>query len=82
MFTVCDNAAGEVCPVWPGRPMTAHWGVLDPAAAEGTEAERRRAFADAHRMLNDRIEKFLKLLPDLLDAPTLQRRLGEIGYLD
>ena len=82
VFTVCDNAAGEVCPVWPGRPMTAHWGVLDPAAAEGTEAERRRAFADAHRMLNDRIEKFLKLLPDLLDAPTLQRRLGEIGYLD
>ncbi len=82
VFTVCDNAAGEVCPVWPGRPMTAHWGVLDPAAAEGTEAERRRAFAAAHRMLTDRIEKFLKLLPDLLDAPTLQRRLGEIGYLD
>ena len=61
VFTVCDNAANEVCPVWPGQPMTAHWGMPDPAAAEGTEAERSFAFADAYRMLSNRISIFASL---------------------
>lgn len=79
VFTVCDNAAGEVCPVWPGQPMTAHWGVPDPAAAEGTEAERRLAFADTMRMLTRRISIFVNLPIDSLDRLTLQKRLEEIG---
>jgi len=79
VFTVCDNAAHEVCPVWPGQPMTAHWGVPDPAAAEGTDAERRYAFADAFRMLNNRISVFVSLPIRSLDKLTLQRRLEEIG---
>ena len=61
VFTVCDNAANEVCPIWPGQPMTAHWGIPDPAAVEGTEAERRLAFADAYRMLSNRISIFASL---------------------
>ena len=79
VFTVCDNAANEVCPVWPGQPMTAHWGVPDPAAAEGTEAERHLAFADAYRMLNNRISIFVSLPLRSLDRLSLQRRLDEIG---
>ncbi len=79
VFTVCDNTAGEVCPVWPGHPMTVHWGMPDPALAEGNEAERRRAFADAHRMLTGRIDEFVKLPLDSLDGPTPKRRLDEIG---
>lgn len=79
VFTVCDNAAAEVCPVWPGQPMTAHWGVPDPAAAEGTEAERRFAFADTYRMLNNRISIFVNLPMRSLDRLSLQRRLDEIG---
>ena len=79
VFTVCDNAANEVCPIWPGQPMTAHWGVPDPAAAEGTDAERHLAFADAYRMLTNRISVFASLPLRSLDRLTLQRRLHEIG---
>ncbi|SMH35795.1 arsenate reductase ArsC [Mesorhizobium australicum] len=79
VFTVCDNAANEACPVWPGQPMTAHWGVPDPAAVEGTEAEKHLAFADAYRMLNNRISLFVSLPLKSLDRLTLQGRLREIG---
>jgi arsenate reductase (thioredoxin) len=79
VFTVCDNAAGEVCPVWPGQPMTAHWGLPDPAAAEGNEAERRLAFADAMRMLHNRISVFVSLPIASLDKLSLQSRLHAIG---
>jgi arsenate reductase len=79
VFTVCDNAANEVCPIWPGQPMTAHWGVPDPAAAEGGDAERHLAFADAYRMLSNRISVFASLPLGSLDRLTLQRQLREIG---
>ena len=79
VFTVCDAAAGEVCPVWPGQPMTAHWGIPDPAAATGNEAERRLAFADAYRMLANRIGIFVSLPMEALDRLTLQKRLDDIG---
>lgn len=79
VFTVCDNAANEICPLWPGQPMTAHWGVPDPAAAEGSEAERRLAFAEAYRMLNNRIGIFVSLPMASLDKLSLQHRLDEIG---
>lgn len=79
IFTVCDNAAGEVCPVWPGRPMSAHWGVPDPAAVEGTEEQQRKAFTDAALTLRRRIELFLSLPLQRLDAMSLQRELRNIG---
>ena len=79
VFTVCDQAAGEVCPVWPGNPITAHWGVPDPAAVEGTADERRRAFREAHRQLEARIKLFVALPIDKLDRMALQRRADEIG---
>jgi arsenate reductase len=79
VFTVCDNAAGEVCPVWPGQPMTAHWGLPDPAAAEGNEAERRLAFAETMRMLHNRLGIFVNLPLASLDKLSLQRRLHAIG---
>lgn len=79
VFTVCDNAAGEACPLWPGQPMTAHWGLPDPAAAEGSEAERRLAFADTLRMLRNRIGAFVNLPIKSLDKLSLQNRLREIG---
>lgn len=79
VFTVCGNAAEEVCPVWPGQPMTAHWGVPDPAAVEGSEAERRVAFSEAFRMLFNRIGVFVNLPIASLDKLTLQRRLSDIG---
>jgi arsenate reductase (thioredoxin) len=79
VFTVCDSAAGEACPVWPGRPMTAHWGIPDPAAAEGTEAERRLVFSQAWRMLSNRISVFTSLPLATIDRMALQRRLQEIG---
>jgi protein-tyrosine-phosphatase len=82
VFTVCDNAAGEVCPVWPGQPMTAHWGIPDPAAATGADAEVALAFAETHRMLNNRISIFVSLPIDRLDALSLQRRLDAIGRTD
>ena len=79
VFTVCDNAANEMCPIWPGQPMTANWGLPDPAAAEGSDAERHLAFADAYRMLTNRISVFTSLPLRSLDRLTLQRRLQEIG---
>jgi len=80
VFTVCDQAAGEVCPIWPGQPMTAHWGLPDPARAEGNEAEKRLAFADTLRMLNQRIGIFVNLPLASLSRMSLQRRLDEIGH--
>ena len=79
VFTVCDTAASEVCPVWPGQPMTAHWGVPDPAAATGTEAEIRYAFADTYRMLNSRISIFVNLPLASLDSLALKKELDRIG---
>jgi protein-tyrosine-phosphatase len=79
VFTVCDNAAGEACPYWPGQPMTAHWGVPDPAAATGNEAQIRLAFADTFRMLSNRIALFVSLPLRSLDKLTLQRQLDSIG---
>jgi len=79
VFTVCDNAAGEVCPIWPGQPMSAHWGIPDPSAAEGTEAEVALAFAEAYRQLNSRITLFCALPMASIDRLSLQRRLDEIG---
>lgn len=79
VITVCDNAAEEVCPVWPGQPMTAHWGVPDPAAVVGNEALKRLAFADTYRMLNQRISIFVNLPLASLDKISLQRRLDDIG---
>jgi arsenate reductase (thioredoxin) len=79
VFTVCDNAAGEACPVWPGQPMTAHWGVPDPAEATGSEAEVAVAFKDAYRMLHQRIGIFVALPIGGLDKLSLQSKLREIG---
>jgi arsenate reductase (thioredoxin) len=81
VFTVCDNAAGETCPVWPGQPMTAHWGIPDPAAATGSPAEIALAFADAFRMLSQRIDVFAALPIRALDQLTLQARLRDIGRM-
>ncbi len=81
VFTVCDNAANETCPVWPGQPMTAHWGVPDPAAAAGNAAEVRLAFADALRMLTNRINIFVSLPLRSLDELSLQNRLRAIGRM-
>ena len=78
-FTLCDDAAAEPCSVWPGQPMTAHWGLPDPAAATGNEAEVRLAFADAFRMLNNRISIFVSLPLRSLDTLTLQKQLDSIG---
>ena len=79
VFTVCDQAAGEICPVWPGNPVTAHWGVPDPAAAQGTEAERRRAFREAYLMLENRIKLFTSLRLEALDRLAIKRKVDEIG---
>jgi arsenate reductase (thioredoxin) len=79
VFTVCDNAANETCPYWPGQPMTAHWGIPDPAAATGTDAEIAFAFADAFRMLSNRIALFVSLPIRSLDALTLKQQLDAIG---
>jgi len=79
VITVCDQAAGEPCPFWPGQPMTAHWGMPDPAAIEGTEDEKRRAFSDTANMLRRRIELLASLPLDKLDRLSLQNRLREIG---
>jgi arsenate reductase len=81
-FTVCDNAAGETCPVWPGQPMTAHWGVPDPAEAKGSPAEIALAFKDAYRMLHQRIGIFTALPIRSLDQLSLQQRLKEIGRME
>jgi arsenate reductase len=79
IFTVCDNAAGEACPIWPGKPTTAHWGIADPAAVQGSAAEIALAFMDAYRMLSRRIELFVALPFDKLDTMTIQSRLRDIG---
>ena len=79
VFTVCDQAAGEVCPVWPGNPITAHWGVPDPAAVVGTEAQRRRAFREAHVMLENRIKLLLALPIEKLDRMAVKRNVVDIG---
>jgi arsenate reductase len=81
VFTVCDNAAGEVCPVWPGQPLTAHWGVADPAAVGGPDTEKWLAFRSAFRALENRIRIFINLPIASLDRLSLQRRLDEIGRL-
>ena len=79
VFTVCDNAASEVCPIWPGQPMSAHWGVADPAAVTGTEAQIGAAFAETYRMLQNRITVFTALPITSLDKLSLQKRLNDIG---
>ena len=79
VFTVCDQAAGETCPVWPGQPMTAHWGIKDPAAVEGDDEIKRKAFFRAFSELTTRISLFLSLPMEKLDRLTLQKRLDEIG---
>jgi arsenate reductase len=79
VFTVCDNAANEVCPIWPGQPMTAHWGIPDPAAIEGSAAEQHAAFFDAYRMLANRIGLFVNLPFASLDRLSLQSKLTQIG---
>jgi arsenate reductase len=79
VFTVCDKAAGEVCPVWPGQPTTAHWGMADPAAVTGTDEQRRKAFIDAAMLLKRRIELMLALPMDSLDELSLQKSVRDIG---
>lgn len=79
VFTVCDQAAAEACPFWPGQPTTAHWGLPDPAAVEGGEAQKRVAFADTYRMLRNRISAFVSLPLGSIDRLALKRRLDEIG---
>jgi protein-tyrosine-phosphatase len=79
VFTVCGDAAGESCPVWPGQPMSAHWGLPDPAAVEGAEAVKRAAFAETYRMLHQRISIFINLPLASLDKLTLKKRLDDIG---
>ena len=81
VFTVCDSAAGESCPVWPGQPMTAHWGIEDPAAVDGTPIERERAFTDAFKFMRNRITAFTSLPLKSLDAMSLSHKLREIGHL-
>ena len=81
VFTVCDNAAGEVCPIWPGHPMTAHWGIEDPAAVEGSDADKRRAFSKAFAEMNRRISLFTSLPLPKLDALAIKRELDQIGRL-
>jgi arsenate reductase len=82
VFTVCDAAAGETCPVWPGQPMTAHWGIEDPAAVEGTDIEKERAFVQAFRYLKNRISVFASLPIKSLDEVALGNRLREIGRME
>ena len=79
VFTVCDSAAGEACPVWPGQPMTAHWGIEDPAAVEGPDIEKERAFVQAAKYLKNRISMFLNLPLASIDQLSLQHRLRDIG---
>jgi protein-tyrosine-phosphatase len=81
VFTVCDNAAGEMCPVWPGQPVTAHWGIPDPAAVTGTDAEKRAAFMDAFRLLERRISLFLSLPLRSLDRLAITQKLRDIGKI-
>jgi arsenate reductase len=81
VFTVCDQAAGEVCPIWPGQPMSAHWGIEDPAAVQGTDDEKRKAFFRAYNQLQNRLSIFVSLPLEKLDRLALKRKLDEIGRL-
>jgi protein-tyrosine-phosphatase len=81
VFTVCDDAAGEVCPVWPGQPMTAHWGIPDPAAVEGPDERKRKAFFTAYQQLSNRLSIFVNLPLARLDRLALQKRLDDIGRI-
>jgi arsenate reductase (thioredoxin) len=81
IFTVCDNAAGEVCPIWPGRPVTAHWGIADPAAAQGSEAQQWQAFREAFHELENRIKVFVSLPLESLDRAKLREHLDSIGKM-
>ena len=81
VFTVCDNAAAESCPIWPGQPMSAHWGIPDPARDQGSEAEKRLAFAEAYRMLKNRIDAFTALPLASLDRLSLKNKLDAIGAI-
>jgi arsenate reductase (thioredoxin) len=80
IFTVCDNASGEVCPIWPGKPMTAHWGIADPAAVEGSDADQVFAFREALKELETRIKRFIALPIASLDSLTLREKLRAIGH--
>jgi ArsR family transcriptional regulator, arsenate/arsenite/antimonite-responsive transcriptional repressor / arsenate reductase (thioredoxin) len=82
ILTVCDDAAGESCPYWPGHPLVAHWGIPDPAAVQGTDAEKRAAFMDTYRRLSVRITAFVNLDIEKLDLATLKQRLAEIGRME
>lgn len=82
VFTVCDSAANEICPVWPGQPMTAHWGIEDPAAVEATDIEKQRAFATAFRYLRNRIDQFCAIPLHRLDKLAISQRLRDIGELE
>jgi protein-tyrosine-phosphatase len=82
VFTVCDSAAGEACPLWPGQPMTAHWGIPDPAAVEGTDIEKQAAFNDAFRFLRNRIGAFVNLPLKSIDKLSLGSKLRDIGRMD
>ena len=82
VFTVCDNAAGEACPIWPGQPMTAHWGIEDPAAVGGPEFKQRQAFEDALRFMRNRIAAFVNLPIDTIDRMVLGSKLRGIGAMD
>jgi arsenate reductase (thioredoxin) len=82
VFTVCDSAAGEACPVWPGQPMTAHWDIEDPAAVEGSDIEKERAFVQAFKFLKNRISAFLSLPLPSIDGMALRHRLNAIGALE
>ena len=82
IFTVCDNAAGETCPIWPGRPATAHWGIPDPAAVEGSDEDKRAAFRKAYEQLARRIQLFMSLPIEKLDKLTLKQKLAEIGRIE
>ena len=82
VFTVCDSAAGESCPVWPGQPMTAHWGIEDPAAVEGTDLDKESAFADAFRFMKNRISAFIALPVHTLDNLSLSAKIKDIGRMD
>ncbi|WP_406857692.1 arsenate reductase ArsC [Alsobacter sp. KACC 23698] len=82
VFTVCDSAAGEACPLWPGQPVTAHWGIEDPAAVEGTDIEKERAFAEAFRLMRNRISAFLALPVAKLDPASLRHGVRDIGGMD
>jgi arsenate reductase len=82
VFTVCDNAAGEACPIWPGQPMTAHWGIEDPAAVEGTDLEKETAFQTAFRCMKNRIGAFISLPLHSIDRLSLGTKLRDIGRFD